>query len=366
MRDQAAVGNRRDFLSDRTKEEKKEPRGGAERKLFYATLSALFSAVALGGLLLGFVMRGSVGALIAGGEPILHGSYLGIVIEILRGSVSLPEGGEALTQILPVFLYFASFALALAVLVSLALGAMTAILPKQARKLCLANGFLVFFAYGAVCVASALLGSLRAEIYTWRQFDLPSLTAALASFCLLSVLALSEKGLVGAVNALLLLFSSMSVCAFVFPGTPLLADLDLVGTAQIGMGKQIAFGAYAVFLLANLLFSGLGLFREKKRTTDILRFALQFTAALGIAAAYLAGDGTLETFFTSQFLSVLFLFLSPLSALLLSAFAAAMSGGKRRTAPSRGNARPNADGETLKREAAISAAPPRNEKNETE
>ncbi len=314
---------RSDLSVDRTKEEAQSaemPFGRAGAPV-YAVCSALFAAVALLGLFLGFFMRGSVGALIAGGEPILRGSYLGVIVEVLRGSIAMPKAENiTLTALLPVFLYFMTYALALGVLLSITLAVLTALKPKMSRFFCTVNGFTVLFLYGAFCVGGVLLGSLRAEIYSWRQLDLPSLTAVLLALCVFAGMTVARKKWRGAVNVFLLLFTADGVCAFIFPGTPLLDDLDRLGTGTLGMGKTVAMGLLCLFLIANLVLSVLRLERARGQFTDILRFGAQFAAALFLSAAYLAEDGAAE-FFMAQPLAVVFLLLSPLAALLLSVFA---------------------------------------------
>ncbi len=311
----------RDLPSDRTKDERGAQPERRMKATFYMVCSALFGAISLLGLFLGFFMRGSVGALIAGGEPILRGSYLGVIVEVLRGSIPLPKAESIeLVSLLPVFLYFAVFALAAEVLLSLALVVFTCIKQKSARFFCTLNGFLTLFVYGVLCVTGVLLGSLREEIYSWRQLDLPSLTAVLLAFCVFAVIAIAHRGPRGAVNVLLLLFNAFSVCAFIFPKTPLLSDLNLIATYEVGAVKRILMGFLCVVIIANLILSVLRLEHPHGLITDIFRFAVQFVAALALAAAYLTG-GDAASFFTDQPFACVFLLLSPLADLLIAAFA---------------------------------------------
>ncbi len=320
MREKSSA--KRNLVSDRTKDESAAvPSERPIKAPFYMVCSALFGVISLLGLFFGFFMRGSVGALIAGGEPILHGSYLGIIVEELRGSISLPSAETVeLVSLLPVFLYFMIFALAAEVLVSLALVVLTCAKGKSARVFCTMNGFLTLFVYGILCVAGVLLGSLRQELYSWRQLDLPSLTAVLLSFCVFTAIAVARRGARGAVSALLLLINAFSVCAFIFPHTPLLSDLNLIATFEVGTAKRILMGFLCVVTVANLILSVLRLEHPHGAATDIFRFAVQFAAALGLTAVYLA-EGSAADFFMDQPMAAVFLLLSPLCALLIGAFA---------------------------------------------
>lgn len=288
---------------------------------FYMICSALLSSIAVAGLFFGFLMRGTVGSLIAGGHPILHGSYLGTIIEVVRGSIPLPTAeGQTLSALLPVFLYFMMYVLAGSILCSLALTVMAALWGKAAPLFCRANGLLVLIVYGTLCVAGVLLGALRAELFSWRQLDLPALCTVALALAVFAGMAIAKRGARGAGNLLLLLCTAAGVCTFLFPHTPLLEDLNNIASPEIGMLKQLALGLWSMMFVANLLLSLLRLERGGSGGADILRFGLQFAAALALSAAYLAGEGTLESFFTAQPLAVVFLLLSPLSCLTLSAF----------------------------------------------
>ena len=332
MRSDAAAA--KSLLSDRTKEEREIK--SDKRRLnasFYMVCSALFGAISVLGLFFGFFMRGSVGALIAGGEPILRGSYLGVIVEVIRGSIALPKpSGYTLSEQLPVFLYFAVYALAAGVLLSLVLSVLTFVRAGSARFFCTLNGFLTLFLYGTLCVAGVLLGSLRQELYSWRQADLPSLTAALLAFGVFAAMAIAHRGARGAVNALLLLINACSVCAFIFPHTPLLDDLNGIAIGGTDMAKRILMGFLILVTVANLVLSVLRLERPRAQAMDIFRFGVQFVAALGLAAAYLA-EGSVADFFTAQPLASVFLLLSPLCALLTAAFAFTFRRREEKDAP---------------------------------
>ena len=205
---------------------------------------------------------------------------------------------------------------------------------RSARFFCTLNGFLTLFLYGTLCVAGVLLGSLRRELYSWRQLDLPSLACSLLAFGVFAAMAIAHRGLRGGVNAALLLICSLSVCAFVFPQTPLLDDLNLIATAEAGMAKRIVMGAFVMVTVANLILSVLRLERPRTQAVDVLRFAVAFAAALALVAVYLA-EGSIADFFARQIYASLFLLLPPLCALLLAAFAHTFEvrGGTRGQAP---------------------------------
>ncbi len=333
MRDE--TDDRLCLVSDRTKEERNGDEKRRPKASFYMVCSALFGTISLMGLFFGFFMRGSVGALIADGEPILRGSYLGVIVEVLRGSIALPKAqGAELADLLPVLLYFMIFVLAAGVLLSLALSVLTCVKAGSARLLCTANGFLTLFVYGTLCVGGVLLGSLRQELYSWRQADLPSLTAVLLAFAVFAAMAVVRRGAGGGLDALLLLVNALSVCAFVFPQTPLLSDFNAITSFGTGIAKHILMTVLLLVTAVNLVLSVLRLDRPHRRTADIVRFGIQLAAALALAATYLA-DGGITDFFTAQPFASLFLLLPPLCALLLSAFARVLQKGKDEKTPVR-------------------------------
>lgn len=326
MRDEAVV-----YDLPPAKEERPAA-NAARRATLYMVCSGLFGAIALSALFFGFFMRGSVGTLLAGGEPILRGSYLGVIVEVFRGSIPLPSAdGASLLSVLPVFLYFAIYALAAVTLLSPVLSVLSFLRPRAAHFLCVLNGFLVLFLHGTLCVSGVLLGALRGELFSWRQLDLPSFTAATLAFCVFAAMAIASRGLRGAASSLLLLFSATCVCAFIFPGTPLLHDLNLLAVGG-DFWKRLFLGLLCIVMIANLILSVLRLEGRKGRNTDILRFSVQFAVALALAAVYMAETGA-EEFFTDQLFASLFLLLSPLASLLFAAFVRTFSDGKKPREP---------------------------------
>lgn len=244
----------------------------------YLAGGALFALLALAGLLSGLLLPSPLGRLLAGGEPILRGSLLGVIVEVVRGSIPLPpvtwDGGPA--GVLPLLLYGMSLLLALSVLLVLALAAFALCRTAQARRICFFNGGLTVLLYGILLLCGLLAGVT----------DLSVALTFSAAVLLLSLLFCVRRGGAGCLHALLLLCSLASWGAFVLP--PLRTSLDAL---------RLPPNREAVLLLVlfsvdagNVLFS---LFHPAKggRLFDLVRFSAAAGAALAPAAVHLAENG---------------------------------------------------------------------------
>lgn len=328
-----------------------ESRAGAAGSFLYAVFGVMFAYIALFGLLVGFFVPNNLGRLLAGGEPIMRGSLIGVLVELLRGSIPFPAaGGTSLAAVLPFALYFALFLTGAAVLFTVALAAVGLVKRQWAKRAAYINGYTVFFAYAVPCALGLLLSSFRAEMYGWRQLDVAALIPTLLAEAGLTALACLKKGVRGGLQAALLFLSSFGIFAFVFPQTPLCRDLDALFSGGLNWGTRVALLLLCGTALGNFFLSSVRLFKGDRLVFDVIRFGVQFAAALFLIAAYLAGGQSVGELIEMQPLALLFLLLAPLSALLFAAFALTFSPAreKRRKAPSQGETEDSAPRAPLK------------------
>lgn len=295
---------------------------GTGHPLLYALCSAIYSVIALGGLFLGFFFRNApLGRIIAGGEPIFHGSLFGVVVEIVRGSISMPALAHGFSGVLPVILYFLIIVLVCVIALSMVFTILAFLRPKQAKQLGAANGCCVFLIYAALFLAALLCRAFTIEALDPSMFDFPTLVAASASLLFLVVIATARKGLQGIMNGLLLLWACAGALAFAMPRSPILLLLKSA-LVRHPDAAQIACLVLGALFLCNLLLSSLRINAGRWRSFDCVRFALQLIAALGLFVTMLSTGSSLSGFFQEPF-SATVLFLSPFSGLFVSAFAIA-------------------------------------------
>lgn len=320
--------------SDLAKEEADE-KLGILLALRYATISAAFTLIGVLGLFLGYVFSNApLGNLLAGGEPILHGSLFGVLIEVFRGSIALPvyAGAVGLAEKLRVLLYFMIFALGAAIVASFALTVLAFLRTKAARTLCIVNGYVLLLIYGALSALTFLLGALIRTEYSWRILDAPTAFSFLLLFLLFAALAIAERKWRGAANCLLFLMSVTGLFAFAYPNTPFLNGFRRVFSETDPLGGSLGamIAVFAAITAGNLLLSVLRLLSKDSFLCDAVRFALQLLAGLLILFAFLAEGTSLADFFTRQIITAVFLYLPPLACLLFSSFCASLSLGKNK------------------------------------
>lgn len=291
-------------------------RTGDAHALLYAVCSALFSAVALGGLFVGFLFRGApLGRIVAGGETAFRGSLFGLLVEIARGSVAPPAVGAGLGGILPFVLYLLVPVLAGMIALALFCTIAAFLMPKSAKNYAYAGGFCAFLPYCALFFGVLLFQSLKGE----RALDVPLLIPMLASTVLLGAMAIARRGLRGVANLALLALSAAGMLAFFLPFSPFPAALNAALTGDMDEGVRCTLLIAAGLSAANFLLSAVRLGARGVRP-ELFRFGLQFTAALALLAAYLFAG--LTSFFSAA-LPAIFLLLAPLGGFMLSALLSA-------------------------------------------
>lgn len=299
---------------------------------FYELCSVLVSVCAAGGMFLGFLFRGSpLGSMLAGGEPLMKGSLLGILVEVLRGSISLPAAGEGLFGLLPAILYFAVFFFAFSLFLSLLLTLIALAKRTAARKCCFFNALFVLLSYGILFLLPYLHSVAETGTLSRAAVDLPTLIVLLSVLgTLLVFAAVRRRGRV-LVNFLLLTLSAFCAFALFCPDTELMEMLGACRPFSLSPASLLP-PALCVCILLNLLSSALRLGAKSAYSFDAFRFSLQFALLAALTGYRFLTDGSFS-FFTSQVLPLTLLILSSFAALLLSAFSAALRSVQRHAAP---------------------------------
>lgn len=303
----------------------------AKYPLLYALTAALFTLIGIGGLFLGFAFPASpVAYAIAGGTPIMEGSLFGVIIEIVRGSISFPALSGGLSGALPAALYLLVIVLTAALFCALVCTIFAFLFPARARTLAYLSGYVLLLSYGAVCAVGLVREALVQEFFTERLLDFPTAVTVLALALAMTVLTAVRFRGRAAVNFLLFVFSALSLLSIAHPLSPILLGLEnALSGVYTETSMRIALFFYAAFLILGLVFSALRLGSSKRLWPDIARFGLQFIAACALLVTYLlSGVGFLE-FFESQIFATVALFLMPLAAFFVAAFSASVYAGRR-------------------------------------
>lgn len=297
-------------------EGKEQRRGGG----IYAAVSLLFTLIGVGGLCLGYFLKdSSVGHLVAGGAPIWGGSFTGAVVEVFQGSISFPtvSQGKGLSGYLSLSLYFMILFLTAMLIISLFMTLTSLFKPALARRLCRQNGKLLALSYGLLFSGNFLYHALTEQILSTDFFDLTTAAAAGAELFVLVLLSLAENRWKGIIDFLLGALSLFSLLALAVPEAPLTKALnDIVYINGSSLEVRIAIIVLCGVMMCNLLISLMRLTAGRGYVFDALRFGLQLISAA--AVTYLAAEGNLVNFFSSQPLSAVLLLACPLCAFALS------------------------------------------------
>ncbi len=300
----------------------------------YGAFAALLTLIGAGGLLIGYYIGGSsLGFAVAGGATVLKGSLIGVVIEIVRGSIPMPMVFPLyrLSEVFPLFLYLAVLFLVAAIGLSFLMTIGALLCPRAARKLCLRIGKLLLLGYAFLFFGNFVFLALLQGRFDARLFDVP--TAIVLGLLLLFLLFLSlmENRGKGAWNLLFLVLSVCPVVALCLPSSPLSADVEavvLLGGTH-GEAARTALLLLCGVSLFNLLFSLLRLHVKRGFFFDFVRFSAQLAAEVLLCIAYEDVFGSFTKFFTAQPLSAALLFSSALLAVVSTLLSCAVSGRKR-------------------------------------
>ena len=302
-----------------------------ERAAAYAAVSALLSLIGIGGLFLGYLYRGApVGYAIAGGEPIMKGTLLGVALEVLQGSISMPKISSVfLAGYLSRFLYLTVFLLIGALILSLALTITAMVKRTSAKKLCLFNGRILLAPYLLLFFGNMLLSALTQGAISFRSFDVPTAMISIAILLVLFFTSLPAGKSKSAFGFLLTVLSLMTVFAFAFPNTALLHDLNDVTLLRTDVTEstRIVLLVLCGVSFMNIILSVVRINAKGAFLFDVFRFGTQFLVTLALIATYYITQGGMFVFFTIQPYTAALLIVPPLAAFMLSAFATALYAG---------------------------------------
>lgn len=313
--------------------EKNTKHGREKGTLLFGVCSVLFTLFAAAGLFLGIRLTETVTSeLIAGRATVMNGALFGIMIELVRGSVTLPAAEGAGFAFLPVLLYGAVCALIAVIAVSLVLTILAIVLPRASKQLTFINAYLVLLAYGGLFALTYLALGYRNGALTNEPGDLSAATVAAAVIFLLIVMAAVRKRKYAAANCFLLLLTVLSLFALYFPGTALLSDLNALfsGESALPSGVKISLFALVGLTALNAAVSVFRLNATKRYPIDIIRFGLQTLAVFALIAFSFIAD-TQSGIFTDQPMALSLLIASSFAALLFSSFITVFWAGKRKS-----------------------------------
>lgn len=284
----------------------------------YAAVSAVFSLLGVLGLIIGYFTGGSpIGHAIAGGEPILKGSLMGVVIEICRGSIQMPSYNlsRGLSGFLPMTLYILVLVLIGVVLLSLAATIAAILLPRFARAIMLFEGRLLFLLYLLLFAGNAHLYLLSGGTLTASPFDIPSFLTAMLLLIVLFSTAFAENKLKATLSAFLFGMSFLSASAFFLPSTPLLKSLNALPLHEDSTFVRVTLILFCIVAALEFLISTVRLHSKHAYILDIVRFGIEFCCLIALIGAYSSGGN-----FFSQPLTAVFLLLGSLGGTSLSVF----------------------------------------------
>ncbi len=287
----------------------------------YAAISGIFSLLGIGGLLIGyFTGMSPIGHAVAGGEPILKGALMGVVIEIMRGSIEMPSYNLSLglSGFLPMMLYILVMILISAVLLSLILTIAAFLLPRFSRLLALQQGRVLFFSYALLFAGNALLYLLSGGTLSASPFDLPCFLTAILLLFVLFLTALAENKIKSALNGFLFCMSLLTACAFLLPSTPLLSSVNALTSPLEDNSLRGILIAFCIVVALNFILSTVRLHAKSAYGVDIVRFGVQLLVMIALIAVCFFR--TNYSFFSDQPLAAIFLLLGTLGGIALSLF----------------------------------------------
>lgn len=283
----------------------------------YAAFSGIFSLLGICGLLIGyFTGLAPIGHAIAGGEPILKGSLMGVVIEIMRGSISMPSYNLSygLSGFLPMTLYILVLVLIGAILLSLAATIAAILLPRFARAVSLFEGILLFFVYTLLFAGNALLFRLSGGKLSPAAFDLPCFLSALLLLCALFFTTFWENKLKSVPNAFLFLMSILVFGAFFLPSAALSDSLNAITLGDESALMRVTLIAFCLMISVNFAVSATRLHAKRGYVFDLVRFGLQLCGMIALIAVSSAENTSL---FSDQPLAAIFMLLGSILSIVI-------------------------------------------------
>jgi len=278
----------------------------------------LFSALAVFGLFAGAFLSSPLGLILAGRETLLSDSLFGILVEVMRGSITKPQTSPGFGEI-PLFLYFMTFVTIVTTVISLSLSILSLTASGLAHICRQINGRMIWLVYTLIAFGVFLSAATDGDLS--HAYDAPSLLvsgAAVVIFFCESCLGHGKKAIR---NLLFYLFSMLALFSFFYPGTPLMQQLDalLTHTSEQEMSITLSLRVLLLILPVNGILSACLIGNTKRRLFDVIRFGLQTGAVLALTLTSYIGDAAF-TVITDQLLPYLILASSSLAALFSALF----------------------------------------------
>lgn len=248
-----------------TKETPKRERSKspASNRLLMRACNVSLTLFCLSGLFLGALLPDSpLCKAVAGREVILGNSLLGLIVERLQGSLSLPSASP-----LPVLLYELPLVLTVTIALSLLFTIFSMLFPRAAEKLAYWNGVAVCLGFGTAVVLCYAAGkTFRAAI----AYDV--LIPLAASALLLAVFDLIRKRNLG--GFLLFLISLSALMTAFTPETPLRSEIHAAFLNPLPLENTICLFLFLGVSVCNAVAGVFRIHAKKAYLLDIVRFSL--------------------------------------------------------------------------------------------
>lgn len=290
----------------------------------YRFLAVLFFLLAVGGLFLGLlsnVLGDMLNSLFTTGwlyksgtvgksDAILGGSLLGVAVGVVLNCLAwfkAPNianwnllvdmengvaGARSWTDLCVSFaLLVLVLLLAIAAVLSLILMIVSFVSRKGAKRCAMTSGILTAIAYGGLALLAFVSASMQPDMSL--SLDFPTLAVAGITLLLLIITALARSKGTGFANTLCLLFTLGAFVVITYPGTQYASYLSADGgvfhlfTAEGYMFQAIAVTALFALVCFNLFCGVCRLNSKRGFLFDIVRYGLQFIAAILVMTALL-------------------------------------------------------------------------------
>ncbi len=284
----------------------------------YGFFSALFTLLTLGGLFLGFLTDSTAIARAVADRPAIYSdSLFGVMVEVLRGSITAP----AVRSALPFTLYCLVYLLIAEIVLSISFTILALVMPRNSKKFCLFNGQTVLLVYGALFTLSALYLSNANGAYSALTVDFPSAVVCFVCMTILFFLCCIRNKGRAVTDLSLYLLALLSLFSLLYPATTLSSDIGglLSGKTKLPVGVAVSLGLLFALIALNVLICVFRLNAGKGYVFDLIRFGLQVAAVVSLIATSFVEDGS-YAIFTDQLLPIIVLIASSFAAFCLTAF----------------------------------------------
>ena len=361
--------SRKSSVSKRSSREPKQKAGG------YRFLAVLFFLLAVGGLFLG-LLSSFLGeqmnylftlgwlyrpGVIANSDALLGGSLLGVVWGVILYGISFigapnianfslfaatVEGSRSWTELITSIALLALIVLlVVSIVITLIMLIATFISKSGAKKGVMCGGILTFLSYAGLFILSFAISCRDADgAFLDYMFDFPTMAIAGVTLIVLVITALARSKGMGFLNVLNLLLTGAVLGAILYPTTQTAAFLGgntttaapfLNGGYDRAWGYMfpaISLSALVGLTAFNLFLGTIRLNAKKGYLFDIIRYFLQFAAAIVVMAALLMqpfeGFGT-DVVFGADIIFTIVMLAASLFTVIFSVFLMLASNKRR-------------------------------------